>query len=86
MPEPIEKIATRNMFYDEQEKHVRTKKEILDENGNVRTGCKITKKGKIYERDILTAKNRLFKQEHFTDGREVWGIPAVCHDTGNACQ
>ncbi len=33
LPEPIEKTATRNMFYDEQGKHVRTKKEILDENG-----------------------------------------------------
>ena len=26
LPEPIEKTATRNMFYDEQGKHVRTKK------------------------------------------------------------
>ena len=33
LPERIEKTATRNMFYDEQGKHVRTKKEILDENG-----------------------------------------------------
>ena len=33
LPEPIEKTATRNMFYDKQGKHVRTKKEILDENG-----------------------------------------------------
>lgn len=30
LPQPIEKIATRSMFYDEQGKHVRTKKEILD--------------------------------------------------------
>lgn len=28
---PLEKIATRNMFYDANGKHVRTKKEILDE-------------------------------------------------------
>ena len=32
------KIASRNMFYNESGKHVRTKKEILDENGNVRPG------------------------------------------------
>ena len=31
LPEPIEKAATRNMFYDENGKHVRTKREILDE-------------------------------------------------------
>ena len=67
LPEPIEKTATRNMFYDEQGKHVRTKKEILDENGDVRKGCKIVKKGEIYERNLFTAKNKLFKQDGFVD-------------------
>ena len=32
---PEVKIATRNMFYDEQGKHRRTKKEILDEQGSI---------------------------------------------------
>ena len=67
LPEPIEKIATRNMFYNEQKKHVRTKKEILDDSGNVRKGCKIIKKDEVYERIIFTAKNKLFKQEHYLD-------------------
>ncbi len=67
LPEPMEKTATRNMFYDENGRHVRTKKEILDENGNVRKGCKIVKKGEVYERDLFTAKNKLFKQEDFVD-------------------
>lgn len=67
LPEPIEKTATRNMFYDEQGKHVRTKKEIFDENGNIRKGCKIVKKGEVYERNLFTAKNKLFKQEDFVD-------------------
>jgi len=67
LPEPIEKTDTRNMFYDEHGKHARTKKEILDENGNVRKGCKIIKKGEIYERNIFTAKNKLFKQDGFVD-------------------
>ena len=67
LPEPIEKTSTRNMFYNEQGKHVRTKKEILDENGNVRKGCKIVKKGEVYERNLFTAKNKLFKQENFVD-------------------
>ena len=31
LDKPIEKIATRNMFYDERGKHRHTKKEILDE-------------------------------------------------------
>ena len=67
LPDPIEKIATRNMFYNEQKKHVRTKKEILDDSGNVRKGCKIIKKGEVYERTLFTAKNKLFKQEHYQD-------------------
>ena len=67
LPEPIEKIAARNIFYDEQGKHVRTKKEILDENGNVRKGCKVVKKGEVYERILFTAKNKLFKQDDFVD-------------------
>ena len=67
LPEPIEKIATRSMFYNEQKKHVRTKKEILDDSGNVRRGCKIIKKGEVYERTLFTAKNKLFKQEHYLD-------------------
>ena len=67
LAEPIEKIATRNMFYNEQGKHVRTKKEILDDSGNVRKGCKVIKKGEVYERIPLTIKNPLFKQESFVD-------------------
>ena len=55
------------MFYNEQKKHVRTKKEILDDSGNVRKGCKIIKKGEVYERTLFTAKNKLFKQEHYLD-------------------
>lgn len=41
LEQPEAKIATRNMFYDEQGKHRRTKKEILDEQGNIRAGCSI---------------------------------------------
>lgn len=65
LKEPIEKVAARNMFYDEQGKHCRTKKEILDDNGNVRKGCKIVKKGEVYEKILFTKKNPLFKQENF---------------------
>lgn len=52
MEQPIEKVATRNMFYDEKGNHVRTKKEILDEEGNIRKRCKVIHKGEVYERQI----------------------------------
>ena len=39
----------------------------MDDNGNVRKGCKIIKKGDVYERTLFTNKNPLFKQEAFVD-------------------
>lgn len=67
LEKPVVKTASRNMFFDEQGKHVRTKKEIVDENGEVRKGCRIVKKGDIYERKIFTIKDTRFKQEAFLD-------------------
>ena len=55
------------MFYDEMGKHVRTKKEICDENGNLRKGCKIIKKGEIYEQQLFSVKDKRFKDERFLD-------------------
>ena len=67
LDEPVEKIATRNMFYDENGKHVRTKKEILDEAGQLRSACKIIPKGEVYERNIFTIKDSRFKSDSFLD-------------------
>lgn len=67
LDEPVEKIATRNMFYDENGRHVRTKKEILDEAGLLRSGCKIIPKGEVYERNIFTIKDSRFKSDSFLD-------------------
>lgn len=61
------KIASRNMFYNESGKHVRTKKEILDENGNVRPGCKIIKKGEVYETNFFQPKKEEFKTNAFLE-------------------
>lgn len=72
LEQPTEKLATRNMFYDEQGRHVRTKKEILDGDGNIRKGCKIIKKGEVYERKIFTVKDGRFKQESFLDEAKVF--------------
>ena len=72
LDQPEEKTATRNMFYDEKGRHVRTKKEILDGDGNIRKGCKIIKKGEVYERKIFTIKDSRFKQEAFLDEAKVF--------------
>ena len=67
LDKPIEKIATRNMFYDEKGRHRRTKKEILDETGNIRKKCKVIRKGEVYEQNLFTKKNELFKADGFLD-------------------
>ena len=67
LPEPDIKIATRSVFYDESGKRVRTKKEITDENGQIRTGCTVIKKGVVYESHLFTVKDERFKSEAFLD-------------------
>lgn len=64
---PEVKIASRNMFYDESGKHVRTKKEILDQNGNLKQGCTIIKKGETYETNRFEKKDSYFKSAKFLD-------------------
>lgn len=59
------KRASRNMFYNEKGNHVRTKKEILDENGNIRSGCYIVPKGEIYEMSFFDSKEEIFKKNSF---------------------
>ena len=59
------KIASRNMFYNEKGKHVRTKKEILDEDGNLRPGCKIIKKGEVCETNFFSPRRKNLSPMHF---------------------
>lgn len=63
------KIAARSIFFDETGKRVRTKKEIMGENGKIRDGCTVVKKGEIYESHLFSVKNDRFKSEPFL--REV---------------
>ncbi len=67
LPEPEVKIATRSVFYDELGKRVRTKKEITGEDGQIREGCTVIKKGGVYESHLFTAKDEVFKNELFLD-------------------
>ena len=64
---PEVKIATRSVFYDELGKRVRTKKEITGEDGQIREGCTVIKKGEVYESHLFTAKDDVFKNELFLD-------------------
>jgi hypothetical protein len=55
------------MFYDEKDRHVRTKKEILDENGEIRKGCYIIPKGEIYEMSYFGPKDSRFRRRGYLD-------------------
>ena len=79
LAEPVIKIATRNMFYDEHGNHVRTKKEILDEAGNIRKRCKVIGKGEVYEKKLFTSKNTRFKQEDFLDEVKLFYTRIINH-------
>ena len=65
LEQPEIKTASRNLFFNEHGKRVRTKKEIVDENGKLRNGCTIIPKGEIYEQHLFTVKDKRFKDEGF---------------------
>lgn len=65
------KRAGRNMFFDEAGRHVRTKKEILDAEGNVRPGCRILAKGEIYDIKWFSGRKDVFKNRNFLDDVKV---------------
>lgn len=64
LSEPEIKIASRNMFYDENGKHCRTKKEICNEKGEIRQGCSVIKKGEVYKRKHFAGKKDELKSNN----------------------
>ena len=59
------KRATRNMFFDENGRHVRTKKEIQDERGEARPECRILVKGGVYDIKWFSGRKDIFKSRSF---------------------
>ena len=77
LPEPDIKIATRSVFYDEAGKRVRTKKEIIGEDGTIRKGYTVIKKGEAYESHLFTAKDDAFKNVLFLDEVKQFYTPLI---------
>ena len=73
------KKASRNMFFDETGRHVRTKKEILDEHGNIRPGCRILKRGETYDIRWFSARNDFFKSRAFMQEAKVMCTELINH-------
>lgn len=80
LAEPEIKIATRNVLFDETGKRVRTKKKITGEDGKIREGCTVIKKGEIYESHLFTVKDDRFKSDPFLrEVKEVYTDLINCH-------
>lgn len=80
LPEPDIKIASRSVFFDETGKRVRTKKEIIGEDGQIRKGCTVIKRGEVYESHLFTSKDERFKSKPFLrEVKEVYTDLINCH-------
>lgn len=76
LPEPVVKVAPRALFFDETGKRCYKKKEIQDEAGDLRPGCRIVAKGEIYERRFFSAVDPSFSQKGWLkDCKANWLLP-----------
>lgn len=67
LPEPDIKIADRNVFLDATGTRKRTKKEILDADGQLLPGCSIVKKGEVWSARYFGDKNPMFAEKAWMD-------------------
>ena len=65
LDEPVIKIATRNMYFDPDGRHLRTKKEATVD-GELMPGYTMVHKGEVYEQHLFDKKSPVFKQKNFT--------------------
>lgn len=65
LKEPVIKVAERNLFFDEEGKRRYKKSEILDENKELRPGCRIVKKGEIYEQRYFGSVNQKYSSKQW---------------------
>lgn len=65
------KYAPRNMYFDETGHHVRTKKEVLAEDGSLRPGCRMLPKGDPYEMNWFSGRKEIFKTRSFAQEAKV---------------
>ena len=63
LAEPEIRIADRNVFLDEHGVRKRTKKEILDADGQIRDGCRIVPKGEVLSERHFGPKEDLFSSK-----------------------
>lgn len=65
LQEPEIRVADRNVFLDESGVRRRTKKEILDADGQLRPGCSIVKKGEVLSTRYFGERETLFEKKEW---------------------
>lgn len=65
MAKPVIKVAERNLFFNAEGKRVYKKGEILDADKQLLPGCRIVKKGEVYEQRYFTAANPKFQSKRW---------------------
>lgn len=61
----LEKIASRNMYFDENGKKTTKAMASDKDSGKLRAGCTVIKKGEVYDRQIFDKKDPHFKDKAF---------------------
>ena len=78
LPETQEKIAPRNLFFDEDGKRQYKKAKVLDDNGQLRPGCRIVAKGEVYERRSFGPAAPEFAMKTWMNNmKETWALPLL---------
>lgn len=78
LQEPVSKVATRNLFFDEQGKRHYKKAEVLDEAGELRPGCRIVPKGDVYETKVFGSVDQSFSRRAWIRAAKTdWLLPLL---------
>lgn len=78
LPEPIVKMAPRNLFFDEEGKRRYKRKEIMDKAGELRPGCRIVPKGAVYEKRFFGPADPQFHFRTWLEtAKEKWLLPLL---------
>lgn len=78
LQEPLVKVAERNLFFDETGKRQYKKAAILGTDGELRAGCRIVKKGEIYEKRFFgNADQRFSSRGWLKSVKTNWLLPLL---------
>ena len=67
LQDPVVKTAERNLFFDANGRRVYKKAEILDENKQLLPGCRIVKKGEIYEQHYFGSVDPMYSYKSWLE-------------------